>query len=104
MLSSSKFLPPVSSLQASGFIIDGDLITINDSSDLSFAIQCSRVLKLQIQMNNSETSESNNALKPAAVVGLKTQLRSIRDQVNKLLDSLDVTTIQTVANGEQGTN
>lgn len=85
------------------FITDGDLITINDSSDLSFAIQCSRVLKLQILMNNSDATESN-VLKPTAVVGLKTQLRSIRDQVNKLLDSLDVTTIQNVANGEQGTN
>ena len=27
---------------------DGDLITIFDSSDLSFAIQCSRILKLTL--------------------------------------------------------
>ena len=29
-------------------VADGDLITIFDSSDLSFAIQCSRVLKLTL--------------------------------------------------------
>lgn len=64
---------------------DGDLITIFDSSDLSFAIQCSRILKLQILLNK-------NLKKDAPVVNLqdlRSQLRSIRDQVNKLLDSLD---------------
>jgi len=30
------------------FLSDGDLITIFDSSDLSFAIQCSRILKLTL--------------------------------------------------------
>ena len=30
------------------FVSDGDLITIFDSSDLSFAIQCSRILKLTL--------------------------------------------------------
>jgi len=30
------------------FFSDGDLITIFDSSDLSFAIQCSRILKLTL--------------------------------------------------------
>ena len=30
---------------------DGDLVTIFDSSDLAFAIQCSRVLKLSIIVN-----------------------------------------------------
>lgn len=66
-------------------LVDGDLITIFDSSDLSFAIQCSRILKLQILL-------SNNLKKDTPVVNLldlKSQLRSIRDQVNKLLDSLD---------------
>ena len=29
-------------------IADGDLITIFDSSDLSFAIQCSRILKITL--------------------------------------------------------
>lgn len=30
------------------FFLDDDLITIFDSSDLSFAIQCSRILKLTL--------------------------------------------------------
>ena len=30
------------------FLVDGDLITIFDSSDLSFAIQCSRILKITL--------------------------------------------------------
>lgn len=72
---------------------DGDLITINDSSDLSFAIQCSRVLKLIILMNSIDSASTEtklkSILKQSEIVGLKTQLRSIRDQVNKILDSLD---------------
>lgn len=77
---------------------DGDLITINDSSDLSFAIQCSRVLKLIILMNSSIDSEislseskTKSTLGHTEIVNIKTQLRNIRDHVNKLLDSLDVT-------------
>lgn len=33
---------------------DGDLVTIFDSSDLAFAIQCSRILKLTILLNGQE--------------------------------------------------
>nr|XP_022917372.1 protein TFG-like isoform X1 [Onthophagus taurus] len=70
---------------------DGDLITIFDSSDLSFAIQCSRILKLHILMNNDmqcDTS-SSGTLKPTELADIKVQLRSIRNQVNRLLDALD---------------
>ncbi|KAJ8972404.1 hypothetical protein NQ317_010327 [Molorchus minor] len=70
---------------------DGDLITIFDSSDLSFAIQCSRILKLQILLNSELKNESMVALSTAEVTNLKKQLRSIRDHVNKLLDSIDLT-------------
>lgn len=73
---------------------DGDLITIFDSSDLTFAIQCSRILKLQILMNGKEMKEVNvkkeKSLKAKDVTEIKTQLRKIRDQVNQLLDVLDV--------------
>lgn len=76
---------------------DGDLITINDSSDLSFAIQCSRVLKLIILMHSSVDTEitsteakPNSTLDYSEINEIKVQLRIIRDHVNKLLDSLDV--------------
>lgn len=67
---------------------DGDLITIFDSSDLSFAIQCSRILKLQILMNSNAKEDSFLNFN---ITEVKNQLRNIRDQVNKLLDSLETT-------------
>lgn len=71
-------------------ISDGDLITIFDSSDLSFAIQCSRILKLQILMNDDKDEDKTSTqVNSADVLGIKVQLRSIRDQVNKILDCLD---------------
>lgn len=66
---------------------DGDLITIFDSSDLSFAIQCSRILKLQILMNSGLDEDKYSSVE---IGEIKTQLRGIRDQVNKLLDTLDI--------------
>jgi len=84
---------------------DGDLITINDSSDLSFAIQCSRVLKLIILMHSTDSTstemKTKSVLKQSEIVGLKTQLRNIRDQVNKLLDTLDVAAVPTSTSAEQ---
>ncbi|XP_063920080.1 protein TFG-like isoform X2 [Zophobas morio] len=69
---------------------DGDLITIFDSSDLSFAIQCSRILKLQILPSSDKKSETVSILSASDVINLKQQLKSIRNQVNKLLDSLEI--------------
>lgn len=71
------------------FVPDGDLITIFDSSDLSFAIQCSRILKLQILFNNKQSKDSTLPLMVNDVAEIKSQLRTIRDKVNKLLDVLD---------------
>lgn len=71
------------------FFPDGDLITIFDSSDLSFAIQCSRILKLQI-LPNSDNKGDNSAVSLATATALKKQLRTIRDQVIGLLDSLEI--------------
>ncbi|KAJ8949968.1 hypothetical protein NQ318_002376 [Aromia moschata] len=53
---------------------DGDLITIFDSSDLSFAIQCSRILKLQILLNSDLKNESASALTLTEVTNLKNNL------------------------------
>lgn len=67
---------------------DGDLVTIFDSTDLSFAIQCSRILKLQVLLN-SEIKKEYEGITQTEVVNLKKQIKTIRDQVNKLLDILD---------------
>nr|CAH7752161.1 unnamed protein product [Callosobruchus chinensis] len=61
---------------------DGDLITIFESNDLAFAIQCN-ILNSDIIKNDSCALNSNEVSK------LKKQLRTIRDEVNKLLDSID---------------
>lgn len=72
---------------------DGDLITILDGSDLTFAIQCSRILKIQILMNsnhsNHQQNHSNSTAHTSDLKTVKTELRQIRDQINKLLDQLD---------------
>ncbi|XP_023013054.1 protein TFG-like isoform X1 [Leptinotarsa decemlineata] len=69
---------------------DGDLITIFESNDLSFAIQSSRILKLQILLNSELKTDATSALSSTEVINLKKQLRNIRDQVNDILDSIDV--------------
>ena len=58
---------------------DGDLVTIMDSSDLSFAIQYCRVLRLTIicGMEGEKKVVGHEVVK---------ELREIRDKVNKLLD------------------
>ncbi|XP_076466807.1 uncharacterized protein LOC143298031 [Babylonia areolata] len=62
---------------------DGDLITIFDSSDLTFAIQCSRILKITLFVNG---------LQPASVgdiQSLRRELQMIRDRVNAILDRIE---------------
>ncbi|XP_076445168.1 uncharacterized protein LOC143283048 [Babylonia areolata] len=61
---------------------DGDLITIFDSSDLTFAIQCSRILKITLFVNGKQTSGVEN------VQSLRKELQTIRDGVNALLDRI----------------
>lgn len=69
--------------------LDGDLVTVFDSQDLSFALQTSRVLKLQVFMNNLSYQERlKSKLNPDE---LKKQLREIRDAVTWLLDTIEVT-------------
>ncbi|KAG0719974.1 Protein TFG [Chionoecetes opilio] len=66
---------------------DGDLVTIFDSSDLAFAIQCSRILKLTILLNAQQGTAKEPQLPTSAV---RQELRAIRDRVTALLDALDV--------------
>ncbi|KAL1470338.1 hypothetical protein MTO96_040493 [Rhipicephalus appendiculatus] len=63
---------------------DGDLITIFDSSDLSFAIQCSRILKLTIFVNQQPVP-----LEPDEIKHLRKELQEIRNVVNRLLDRFE---------------
>nr|CAH7718016.1 unnamed protein product [Callosobruchus chinensis] len=83
---------------------DGDLITIFESNDLAFAIQCSRILKLQILLNSDIIKNDSCALNSNEVSKLKKQLRTIRDEVNKLLDSIDTAEhkCRNVAHQDQG--
>lgn len=66
-------------------IPDGDLITIFDSSDLTFAIQMSRSLKLCLLVPGK-----SGTVQPSAqcVRDVKSELRSLRDRINCLLDTL----------------
>ncbi|XP_051566425.1 protein TFG-like [Myxocyprinus asiaticus] len=63
---------------------DDDLITIFDSSDLSFAIQCSRILKLTLFVNGQP-----RPLESSQVKHLRRELIHLRNKVNSLLDSLE---------------
>lgn len=63
---------------------DNDLITIFDDSDLSFAIQCSRILKITLFVNGQPQPLESNQIKQ-----LKTELQHIRDRVIQIIDSLE---------------
>nr|CAD7460140.1 unnamed protein product [Timema tahoe] len=73
--------------------MDGDLITIFDSSDLAFAVQYSRILKLQILVGG-EGAQRNVGATSAQVSRIRKELQHIRDQVNHLLDSLEPRTTE----------
>lgn len=64
---------------------DGDLITIADNSDLAFAIQCSRILKVVLYVNQQPAP-----LEPTEVQLIKGELQRIRDRSNYLLDRLQL--------------
>ncbi|KAL4656521.1 protein TFG-like [Arapaima gigas] len=63
---------------------DNDLVTIFDSSDLSFAIQCSRILKLTLFVNGQPRPLESSQMKH-----LRRELFELRNKVNRLLDSLE---------------
>ncbi|XP_059164653.1 protein TFG-like isoform X2 [Physella acuta] len=68
---------------------DGDLITIFDSSDLTFAIQCSRILKITLFTSGSAKS----LLEPVCASSIRRELQDIRDRVVNLLDRLETTAL-----------
>ncbi|KAG8223202.1 hypothetical protein J437_LFUL000368 [Ladona fulva] len=68
---------------------DGDLITIFDSSDLAFAIQYSRILKLSIFVNGEIPSAKVQGLPTSQAVLIRKELQHIRDRVNRILDTID---------------
>lgn len=63
---------------------DGDLITIFDSSDLAFAIQYSRILKLTLFVGNCDNQ--SRLYQTRQLSQIRSELRRIRDQVQYLLD------------------
>jgi len=69
------------------------LVTIFDSSDLAFAIQCSRTLKLTLLVNTALESLVDPAPSKQNVdyLTVHKELASIRDRVNILLDKLGST-------------
>lgn len=65
---------------------DNDLISIVDGNDLSFAIQCSRHLKLKLAVNAKQSIVSVNQRKV-----IRDELIAIRNRCIGLLDKLDQT-------------
>jgi len=63
---------------------DNDLITIFDSSDLSFAIQCSRILKITLFVNGQPLPLVSDEVKL-----IRKELQQIRNRCNYLLDRLE---------------
>eukprot|EP00088_Acartia_fossae_P042782 TRINITY_DN4499_c0_g1_i9.p1 TRINITY_DN4499_c0_g1~~TRINITY_DN4499_c0_g1_i9.p1 ORF type:complete len:550 (-),score=166.60 TRINITY_DN4499_c0_g1_i9:186-1793(-) len=74
---------------------DGDLITITDNSDLSFAIQYCRVLRLTI-ITSQKQNENNFKLDTKTVKNL----RGIRDAINRLLDEAADSKLELQSSGE----
>ena len=62
---------------------DGDLVSLVDTNDLTYAIQYSRVLRLTISQETPDKSVDGGNMFDKEVVK---ELRIIRDRVNHLLD------------------
>ncbi|XP_064091804.1 protein TFG-like isoform X2 [Macrobrachium nipponense] len=67
---------------------DGDLVTIFDTSDLSFAIQCSRILRLTILLSGSSKSKPRRP--DMTTYAIKKELQEIRNRLTSLIDGLEV--------------
>jgi len=63
---------------------DGDLVTIFDSSDLTYAIHCSKILKLTLFVNSQPRQLTSDEARH-----LRHQLTDVRNRINQLLDGLD---------------
>ncbi|XP_039255436.2 uncharacterized protein LOC120332289 [Styela clava] len=80
---------------------DGDLITIFDDSDITLAIQLSRVLKLVIFCKDGVSHEGINA---AQLKNIRDELVGIRNRVNNILDSLEFNSKENPDNSIPETN
>lgn len=81
---------------------DGDLVTITDSADLSYAIQYCRVLKLSVIVNPeaggvNANSENHTNIHPNVIK----ELINIRDRVTRLLDTIHKDTKLKPINGDE---
>lgn len=73
---------------------DGDLVTIADNNDLTFAIQCSRILKITLFVNQQPLP-----LEPSEVSNIRKELQFIRDRSNHVLDRLELKYSVATSNG-----
>lgn len=76
---------------------DGDLVTIFDTSDLSFAIQCSRILRLTILLSKFKPQRPD-----ITTYAIKRELQDIRNRVTALIDGLDTPVPMSVSATESG--
>lgn len=63
---------------------DGDLVTIFDSSDLTYAIHCSKTLRLTLFVNSQPKQLTSEEAR-----NMRRELQDIRNRINQLLDGLD---------------
>ena len=78
---------------------DGDLVTIADNNDLTFAIQCSRILKITLFVNQQPLP-----LEPSEVSNIRKELQFIRDRSNIMLDRLELKYSVATSNGSRDTS
>lgn len=71
--------------------LDGDLVTILDTSDLAFALQSCRVLKLSIlkQKEKGESLKDKKQVADVRVSLIREELKELRGKVDVILDYLD---------------
>ncbi|XP_054163076.1 protein TFG-like [Oppia nitens] len=77
---------------------DNDLITIADSSDLLFAIQCSRILKLTLFVNGQPMPLMTDEVKL-----IRKELQHFRNRCNFLLDRLETPARSLISSDENTT-
>lgn len=80
---------------------DGDLITIFDDSDINYAIQINRILKLTILVKGSE---GKSAVTGTVIEDFRKKLILLRNEVNAMLDSLELSPKSTDECPEGSTN
>ena len=67
---------------------DGDLITLRNSLDLEVALSYSRVLKLTLFIHGKISTEDSKSTKNIFNKNLVKELKSIRNRITEILDSI----------------